>query len=560
MTTPRTLVGRTLDLKRLPEGWTSTSTDKGVEVTGRVDAKRRLSPREMLEYGVFAIGGGQGMPVAVRASIQTTKRGEILDVTYKSAAYEEAVVAPPVDCETTNKDIQAVYSALQSCMEADPDDETHLPTPAPTDAEYKIIRQDAEFVITKDGSPVTTPAGRALATPSKELAERLVQHLCKFGEQPGDAISLVTFHFSYLDFFNTVPRPELERSIALGLDEDKDWTFTQRPVGTASDAKWVKLFGTHANNASAGKHWLSSLPLTQLCAVCVIGRYLESVNIPYILATQLSFGQVPAFAKDVHDRYPYMSADSILVAFGNFLFYFYAAGLTSAAKIQSKDGFSRALAAIEADDGEALRLLIEGDSSLLTMQDKHGLTLAHWAAYHGTDCSYNLLYGMGSKMNTKSPDGVEPIHLAAQEGHTDTVRALLQQGGTITGQAGKDRNTPLHFAARGGHLDIVRLLVAKGADVNARCNGECTALHLACMNGHSEVVSLLIECGADVNAANDKKAAALHYAAFTNMPDVVRHLLKAGAKRDQTDIVGRTPLQIARAKNNAAVAKILSDT
>ena len=45
----------------------------------------------------------------------------------------------------------------------------------------------------------------------------------------------------------------------------------------------------------------------QLCAVCVIGRSLESVNIPFIVATALTPEELKTYAKEVYEYYPYVS-------------------------------------------------------------------------------------------------------------------------------------------------------------------------------------------------------------------------------------------------------------
>jgi len=62
--------------------------------------------------------------------------------------------------------------------------------------------------------------------------------------------------------------------------------------------------------------------------------------------------------------------------------------------------------------------------------------------------------------------------------------------------------TPLHFAADKGHLDVVKYLVNQKTDINAQANGYSpgTPLHLASQNGHLDVVEYLVNRNADANA------------------------------------------------------------
>jgi hypothetical protein len=85
-------------------------------------------------------------------------------------------------------------------------------------------------------------------------------------------------------------------------------------------------FAEHCSNTEPGKKWLSLLSTMQLCAVCVIGRALESVNIPFIVATTLSPDQIAGFAKTIHAFYPYVGTKEIAEYLENFLFYFHIEG------------------------------------------------------------------------------------------------------------------------------------------------------------------------------------------------------------------------------------------
>lgn len=67
-----------------------------------------------------------------------------------------------------------------------------------------------------------------------------------------------------------------------------------------------------------------------------------------------------------------------------------------------------------------------------------------------------------------SPDGFQPLHLAAYFGRNEAVRLLLSARAPINEHSKNPlRVTPLHSALANQHETIVRELIVEGADVNA---------------------------------------------------------------------------------------------
>ena len=60
--------------------------------------------------------------------------------------------------------------------------------------------------------------------------------------------------------------------------------------------------------------------------------------------------------------------------------------------------------------------------------------------------------------------------------------------------------TPLHLAAQNGHVECARSLIQGGAKVSAERKGNFTPLHVAALHGRAEIVELLIQNGADIEA------------------------------------------------------------
>ena len=115
--------------------------------------------------------------------------------------------------------------------------------------------------------------------------------------------------------------------------------------------------------------------------------------------------------------------------------------------------------------------------------------------------------------------GLSAIHLAAREGQTSTVMALLDGGVDIDMPSAADNTTPMLMAAINGYFDLVADLLERGADPNLASDAGATPLY-AVLNmhwapkarhpqpleyeqqetGYLELMRALLDAGADVNA------------------------------------------------------------
>jgi len=135
--------------------------------------------------------------------------------------------------------------------------------------------------------------------------------------------------------------------------------------------------------------------------------------------------------------------------------------------------------------------------------------------------------------------GQTALMLAAQNGHTATMRALLSL--LLPGTSSKasidaiDKQglSALHYSARVANHEAVRILVSSGADVNlvAKRDGE-TPLYGAVTAGCDACVDILLSHKAEPNSRLRKSGATpLHSATANGKPALVDKLLKAGADK-----------------------------
>jgi ankyrin repeat protein len=116
-------------------------------------------------------------------------------------------------------------------------------------------------------------------------------------------------------------------------------------------------------------------------------------------------------------------------------------------------------------------------------------TLAAAAGLGRWDDSVRLL------PNATSEDRHRALALAAQHGHVEIVRLLLDAGedpNRYNPEGNHSHSTPLHQAAWSGHEGVVRLLVERGASLEmADTTWKGTPLDWAIHGGRTEIAEYL---------------------------------------------------------------------
>ena len=146
----------------------------------------------------------------------------------------------------------------------------------------------------------------------------------------------------------------------------------------------------------------------------------------------------------------------------------------------------------------------------------------------------------GADVNAKDDEGYTALLIAAEEGSTGIVRALLEVPGIDIGLKDTDGMTALMFAANEGHTDIVKALLDKEANANAVDNNQKTALMYAAGGGHLAIVRALLDAGARIDNEDNKGETALSLATEQGHTAIIK--LLAPPNLDARDKLGRTPL------------------
>jgi len=116
-----------------------------------------------------------------------------------------------------------------------------------------------------------------------------------------------------------------------------------------------------------------------------------------------------------------------------------------------------------------------------------------------------LLLFCGARANSTSVDGVSPVFVAAQNGHTAALEALVAAGGNVD-QANVDGVSPVFVAAQNGHTAALEALVAAGGNVDQANVDGVSPVFVAAQNGHNEALLALMAAGCNTDQANKANA------------------------------------------------------
>ena len=166
--------------------------------------------------------------------------------------------------------------------------------------------------------------------------------------------------------------------------------------------------------------------------------------------------------------------------------------------------------------------------------------------------------------------GDTALIIAVRQGHTDTVRYLLDHGADVN-RPNRQNESALFVAAELGRAEIMRALLRKGANANATEKenrtssftvalssiGRNTVLIKAAQHGHAEVTQILLEAGALPNTPGFLGKTALFWTAERGHLGVAQVLLEKNADPNLKDVSGLTPLMVAASNGNVKMVETL---
>jgi len=152
---------------------------------------------------------------------------------------------------------------------------------------YTYENKENLYFILKNGEQLKTPGGQDVKTKIESIAKRLVQDLLKYGEDPSRPDSVVSMHYSSLDFGLRMSKEEAIADIQRSLLAPFDWTSSCPSANPNEWMRWKSFFGDWEERREQIKAWLQTLSMMKRSAVACVGNSFETLNIPYIIGSTL---------------------------------------------------------------------------------------------------------------------------------------------------------------------------------------------------------------------------------------------------------------------------------
>ena len=221
---------------------------------------------------------------------------------------------------------------------------------------------------------------------------------------------------------------------------------------------------------------------------------------------------------------------------------------------------------------QILRHFIEQGADIKGATLPSGQTLLTLAAEYGHRETAKALVEAGCDVNELDAHGYSPLFVAVVHQQTLVVKELVEAGARVDYFNEQFQISPLLVVASNGDIDTLRtLLTSPTCDLDIPGPQGQTALYTACELGYLHAVGLLLAEGADpdipVNSSGNTAllaaiAPSLYVRALDNrntsqVNAICRQLVRFGCDVDVKNFLGQTPLEASVDTQQAEVALTL---
>lgn len=166
------------------------------------------------------------------------------------------------------------------------------------------------------------------------------------------------------------------------------------------------------------------------------------------------------------------------------------------------------------------------------------------------------LIDLGVNVNTKFPDGLSALWIAAFTNNRDMID-VLAEGKANMNIKDKNGKTVLMWAVENDKKEVANTLITHGANVNLMDNKKRTALLSAVIADKPRMVHMLVKNNAQIDLKDSEGNSPLLVAASRGNIGLVKLFIEHGAFLNASDLFGNTPLLISLHKNFDDITELL---
>ena len=161
--------------------------------------------------------------------------------------------------------------------------------------------------------------------------------------------------------------------------------------------------------------------------------------------------------------------------------------------------------------------------------NKKGVTPLHCSAENGSYELVKYFVGKGVDIRLKTDDGRNCLHIAAEGGHLNLRKKLLEKHKFDVNMSDNNGLTALHFSSMNGSYELVIYFVGAGTDIHLKSNDGRNCLHITAGRGHLNLCKKLIDKHSfDVSMGNNGGFTALHMCAAYGSYELVKYFVGMG--------------------------------
>ena len=162
------------------------------------------------------------------------------------------------------------------------------------------------------------------------------------------------------------------------------------------------------------------------------------------------------------------------------------------------------------------KALIDNHNFDLHIADNDGYTALHFSAISGNSELFTYFVEKGIDIDLRTINGSNCLHIAAQNGHLNLCKMLINKYNIDIDIIDNDGCTVLHQSARSGSYEVFRYFAPKGSDIHLKTKNGRTCLHIAAFSGHLNLCKILINNHRfNVNISDKDGCTALHHSAIS---------------------------------------------